>query len=231
MLRLNRSNVFRFSKSMKNNNGSNAIIMEENKTYCYQLWGNDTFSNETYLCGVYMHYSSAHRAMRQRIKRNLTCQDEGLRDTYWITRTTVEEHNAAVDAREALIKSVHEQIEHDVACVETVLVDFEEFMKSCTKDLGDYEFPLPESFSQTCIKSLSVVYRKGTGARVKVSFDVMIELVDMKHEDVRQTTAATYAFGRRDKVAAEIANGDFIPSLRDFFTKMIQRFYFKKLEY
>ena len=169
--------------------------------------------------------------MRQRIKRNLTCQDEGLRDTYWITRTTVEEHNAAVDARVALIKSVHEQIEHDVACMETVLADFEAFMKNCTKELGKYEFPLPESFSQTCIKSLSVVYRKGTGARVKVSFDVMIELVDMKHEDVRQATAANYAFGRRDEVASKIANGDFIQPLRDFFTKMIQRFYFKKLEY
>ena len=162
--------------------------MKKNDDICYQLWGNDTFSNETYLCGVYMHYSSAHRAMRQRIKRNLTCQDEGLRDTYWITRTTVEEHNAAVDAREALIKSVHEQIEHDVAYMETVLADFGAFMKSCTKDLGDYEFPLPESFSQTCIKSLSVVYRKGTGARVKVSFDVMIELVDLKREDVRQAS-------------------------------------------
>ena len=205
--------------------------MEENKTYCYQLWGNDTFSNETYFCGVYMHYSSAHRAMRQRIKRNLTCQDEGLRDTYWITRTTIEEHNAAVDARVALIKSVHEQIEHDVVCMETVLADFEAFMKNCTKELGKYEFPLPESFSQTCIKSLSVVYRKGTGARVKVSFDVMIELGDMKHEDVRQATAANYAFGRRDEVASKIANGDFIQPLRDFFTKMIQRFYFKKLEY
>lgn len=214
-----------------NNNESNALIMEENITYCYQLWGNDTFSNETYFCGVYMHYSSAHRAMRQRIKRNLTCQDEGLRDTYWITRTTVEEHNAAVDARETLIKSVHEKIEHDVVCMETVLVDFEVFMKSCTKDLGVYEFPLPENFSQTCINSLSVVYRKGSGARVKVSFDVMIELVDMKHKDVRQTTAANYAFGRRDEVASKIANGDFIPSLRYFFTKMIQRFYFKELEY
>lgn len=205
--------------------------MEENKTYCYQLWGNDTFSNETYLCGVYMHYSSAHRAMRQRIKRNLICQGEGLRDTYWIVRTTIEEHNAAVDAREALIESVHKQIEHDVECTETVLADFEAFMKSCTKDLGEYEFPLPESFSQTCINSLSVVYRQGTGTRVKVSFDVMIELVDKKHEDVRQATAATYAFGRRNEVDAEIANGDFFPSLRDFFTQMIQRFYFKKLEY
>lgn len=203
----------------------------ESKEYCYELWGNDTFSNETYLCGVYMHYSSAHRAMRQRIKRNLTCQDEGLRDTYWITRTTVEEHNAAFDARETLIKSIHEQIEHDVACMETVLADFEAFMKSCAKELGEYDFPLPESFSQTCISGLSVVYRMAIGARVRVSFDVKIELVDKKHEDVRQATAATYAFGRRDEVAAEIANGDFIPSLRDFFTKMIQRFYFKKLEY
>ena len=169
--------------------------------------------------------------MRQRIKRNLTCQDEGLRDNYWITRTAVEEHNAAFDAREALIKSVHEQIDRDVACMETVLADFEAFMKSCTKDLGVYEFPLPESFSQTCINGLSVVYRKGIGARVRVSFDVKIELVDKKHEDVRQATAATYAFGRRNEVAAEIANGDFIPLLRDFFTQMIQRFYFKKLEY
>ena len=203
----------------------------ESKEYCYQLWGNDTFSNETYLCGVYMHYSSAHRAMRQRIKRNLTCQDEGLRDNYWITRTAVEEHNAAFDAREALIKSVHEQIDRDVACMETVLADFEAFMKSCTKDLGVYEFPLPESFSQTCINGLSVVYRTGVGARVRVRFDGKIELVDKKHEDVRQATAATYAFGRRNEVAAEIANGDFIPLLRDFFTQMIQRFYFKKLEY
>ena len=203
--------------------------MEENNTYCYQLWGNDTFSNETYFCGVYMHYSSAHRAMRQRIKRNLTCQDEGLRDTYWINRTTIEEHNAAVDARVALIKSVHEQIEHDVACMETVLADFEAFMKNCTKELGKYEFPLPESFSQTCIKSLGVVYRKGYGGRVKVSFDVMIQLGDMKHEDLRDTTTVTYAYGRRDEVASKITSGDFIPSLRNFFTERIKRFHFKKL--
>ena len=205
--------------------------MEENKTYCYQLWGNDTFSNETYLCGVYMHYSSAHRAMNQRMKRNLTSQDEGLRDTYWITRTTVEEHNAAVGARTALIKSVHEQIDHDVDCVEAILPDFETFMKSRTKDFGEYEFPLPESFSQTCIKSLAVIYHKFFRTRVKVAFDVRIQLVDIKCEDIVQGTTTSLAFGRREDVVSIIANGDFIPSLRKFFTEMIQRFYFKKLEY
>lgn len=205
--------------------------MEETKTYCYQLWGNDTYSNETYFCGVYMHYSSAHRAMKQRMKRNLTCQEEGLRDTYWIVKTTVEEHNAEVEAREALIESVHNQIKHDQDCMETILSEFGAFMKTCTKDLGEYEFPLPESFSRTCIKSLAVIFRKLYGTRVQMSFDVRIHLVDPKREYVEQTTSATYAFGRREEVVSIIANGDFISSLREFFTERIQRFYAEKLEY
>ena len=176
-----------------------------------------------------MHYSSAHRAMKQRMKRNLTCQAEGFRDTYWIVKTTVEEHNAKVEAREALIESVHEQIEHDVDCVEAILPDFEAFMKTCTKDLGEYEFPLPESFSRTCIKSLAVIFRKLYGTHVQMSFDVRIHLVDLKREYVEQTVSATYAFGRREEVVSVIANGDFIPSLRQFFTEMIQRFHYKKL--
>ena len=61
--------------------------MDEKKDYCYELWGNDTFSNETYQCGVYRHYSSARRAMKRHIAETLETQSDGLRDTFWITKT------------------------------------------------------------------------------------------------------------------------------------------------
>lgn len=56
-----------------------------------------------------------------------------------------------------------------------------------------------------------------------------IRLAQKKHEDLRETTTVTYAYGRRDEVASEITSGDFIPSLRNFFTERIQWSYFRKL--
>ena len=62
--------------------------MNDKINYCYELCENDTFSNETYQCGVYKHYSSARRAMKRHVADNANTQSEGLRDTDWITRTT-----------------------------------------------------------------------------------------------------------------------------------------------
>lgn len=50
----------------------------------YVLWGYDTFSSETYTCGVYRHRSSANRAMRKR-KEVVKNQDPSVRDTFGIS--------------------------------------------------------------------------------------------------------------------------------------------------
>lgn len=50
----------------------------------YVLWGYDTFSSETYTCGVYRHRSSANRAMRKREEEEKD-QDLSVRDTFGIS--------------------------------------------------------------------------------------------------------------------------------------------------
>lgn len=50
----------------------------------YVLWGYDTFSSETYTCGVYRHRSSANRAMRKR-QEEVKDQDPSVRDTFGIS--------------------------------------------------------------------------------------------------------------------------------------------------
>lgn len=84
---------------------------------CYELWGNDTFSNETYLCGVYNHYSFARRAMKRHQLDCMKTQGDGLRDTFWIEEKTVDEHVAHGDRRKECVASVHERADSDMELV------------------------------------------------------------------------------------------------------------------
>lgn len=77
---------------------------------CYKLWGNDTYSNETYLCGVYKNYSSAKRVMKKQEQECLVSQSEGLRDTFWINKTSIEEHDEQADKRSKHISSIHRRL-------------------------------------------------------------------------------------------------------------------------
>lgn len=50
----------------------------------YVLYGYDTFSSESYTCGVYRHRSSANRAMRKH-EEEVKGQDPDLRDTFGVS--------------------------------------------------------------------------------------------------------------------------------------------------
>ena len=199
--------------------------MDEKKDNCYELWGNDTFSNETYLCGVYKHYSSARRAMKRHIAGTLDTQSEGLRDTFWITKTTVEEHNAAINTQRKIIDAIHQHIEHDKEMVETILPNLECFMKQCTKSVGIYEFPLPDSLKDTCIKSIKVIFEKAYKCRVKYSFKVSVTLED--HQRYSGTVTVCYAYGRLEDVVSEILGDEYVESLREFIGRRILKHYWE----
>lgn len=57
------------------------------KTY-YEVWGNDTFANETYFCGRYEDRDKAMKALAD-AKQDALSQTESLRDTFWMTETTM----------------------------------------------------------------------------------------------------------------------------------------------
>lgn len=62
----------------------NKITTGDKERLVYVLYGYDTFSSESYTCGVYRHRSSANRAMRKR-KEEVEDQDPCVRDTFSIS--------------------------------------------------------------------------------------------------------------------------------------------------
>lgn len=78
---------------------------------CYELWGEDMFSYETYCIGLYASNSSANRARRIKEERNAQTQSEGLRDQMWIQRTTVGEHLEMLRKEQELNMLTHDKID------------------------------------------------------------------------------------------------------------------------
>ena len=197
--------------------------MDEKINYCFELWGNDTFSNETYPCGVYRHCSSARRAMKRHVANCLKTQSEGLRDTFWITRTTMEEHYAAARIRNSNIEKVHEQIRQDMERVETIFPDLECFIKECSQTVGRQTFPLPESMNSTCIRNMEMVFKKADKCRVIYSFEVELNLVSPS--EFNRNISITCAFGRYHKVVSKIVEVSFFENLKGAINKEIIKNY------
>ena len=197
--------------------------MDEKKDYCYVLWGNDTFSNETYQCGVYSHYSSARRAMKRQISNTIDSQSEGLRDTFWITKTTVEEYNAATNARWTRIEAAHKRVRQDKEITETILSDLECFIQRCTKSAGIYEFPLPDTFKDTCLRNIKVIFEKAYKCRVKYNFKLAFTLED--YSGFQGAITLYYAHGRLEEIATEILENKHVERLREIIGRMILKHY------
>ena len=197
--------------------------MDEKINYCYELWGNDTFSNETYPCGVYKHYSSARRAMKRHVANCLKTQSEGLRDTFWITRTTMEEHYAAARIRNSRIEKVHEQIRQDKEQVETIFPDLECFIKEGSQTVGRHTFPLPKSMNSTCIRKIEMIFKKAYKCRVRYSFEVVLNLVSPS--GFNSEISITCAFGQYHEVVSKIVEASFFENLKGAINKEIFKNY------
>ena len=139
---------------------------------CYELWRNDTYSNETYLCGVYKHYSSARRAMKKQMQSCHEYQSEGLRDTFWISKTTVEEHDAERDSRSKYIHSIHQRLKNDKNLVLAHINDIYVFAKENIDEAGEYLYPLSDDFKASNIVEIRFSVRRKY--RSKTKFDLML---------------------------------------------------------
>ena len=139
---------------------------------CYELWGNDTYSNETFLCGVYKHYSSARRAMKRAEIRCAEYQSEGLRDTYWIEKTNIEEHNEKANERSRYISSIHGRLKNDKNLVLAHINDIYVFAKTHIDGMGEYLYPLSDDFNDSNILEIRFSVRRKY--RSKTKFDFML---------------------------------------------------------
>lgn len=145
---------------------------------CYELWGNDTYSNETYLCGVYKHYSSAKRAMKKQEQDCLESQSGGLRDTFWINKTSIEEHDEQANNRSEYISSIHRRLKADKNLVLAHINDIYIFAKENIDEPGEYLYPLSDEFKASNILEIRFSVRRKYRSKTKFVFMLGIRYDD-----------------------------------------------------
>lgn len=202
--------------------------METKSKTCYQLWGNDNFSNEEYLCGVYTHYSSAWRSKKRHEQETMESQSDGLRDNYWIVKTTIEKHNDMMRKRFAKIDAVHNNIIKAKSIVEDTIPAMEEFIKMCIVE-GVYEYPLPDSFGETCIMGVNFTLKRRNKREDEYKFAICISVGE--NDELRSESLISLAYGTREKVNAAIRSESFRSEMISFFYSVIEKYYFEQLDY
>lgn len=169
--------------------------------YCYELWGNDTFSNETYICGTYIHYSSAWRAMKKLRLASQETQESELRDTFWIVRRKVEEHAAENESRQERIRSVRERMHSDMEAVMRHVAAVYLFARDAATAPGTYEYPLPEDLNASDIDSICFIVRCQYRSRTKYEMSLYVKFSDVG-ECVGVTS--TLAWGTLEEIRDEM---------------------------
>lgn len=169
--------------------------------YCYELWGNDTFSNETYICGTYIHYSSAWRAMKKLRLASQETQESELRDTFWIVRREVEEQAAENESRQERIRSVRERMHSDMEAVMRHVAAVYLFARDAATAPGTYEYPLPEDLNASDIDSICFIVRCQYRSRTKYEMSLYV-----KFSDVGECVgvASTLAWGTLEEIRDEM---------------------------
>lgn len=193
---------------------------------CYELWGNDTVSNETYLCGTYRHYSSAWRAMKKLRNECVEAQDEGIRDTFWIVRKELEELVEERHRHQVFFDFIHRRMNADMEMVVKHIAAIYLFAKDAIADLGAYDYPLSNDFDESDIESISFIMRRQYGSRSKYELALYV-----KFRIVGECTGVTsdFAWGTMDEIRRKIESPEISIQYLDFIFKTIQKHYYSRL--
>lgn len=119
---------------------------------CYEVWGFDKLSQERYPCGVYAHRTSANRRRRQ--LETQSNGDGGMADEYWVKQTTWMQHLSGYDAGMKKKWYTKELIKWHQEYLKEEMPRFADFVRSCPREPGCYEFPMQRQGSY--IKCLAV---------------------------------------------------------------------------
>lgn len=134
-------------------------FIDQPEKVCYEVWGNDTFSNETYFVGLYTTNSSANRAMHRHEEDAKKTQDEEVRDTFWITRTTVAEHSEMLRKRDEYNQRTWDMIDKHKAIIDEVWNDFRKLVQAHGGEAGEHNLSLLSSHPDCEITELTLGIR------------------------------------------------------------------------
>lgn len=121
---------------------------------CYELWGNDTYSNEINLFGVYKHHSSAKRAKKNKKAVRSDCYGTNMRYSFWITKISLDDSDAAIQDRIEYVKANDMKLRAEKRLIIANLYEIYLFAKKNVNKIGQFNFPLSENFMDSQIKSI-----------------------------------------------------------------------------
>lgn len=197
---------------------------------CYELWGWDTFSSESYFVGLYASNSSANRAMRRKMGKVAATQDESLRDTFGIKRTTVGEHIEMLRQREEHIVTMHEMIANHKKIIDDVMDDFRKLAQVHGGEPGEHSLYLLRSHPECEISKLTIenthlyerkrkgseIYLMQVGIYFKMDWDSARFSSSLRH--MRSGTLEALGRYTHEEMFFEIC--------REHFNKEIEKYFF-----
>ncbi len=108
--------------------------------YYYEVWGTDTFAGEDYLCGTFTSPEEANLLCRNQQYKVAKTQDEGLRDTFWVSKVTEEEIKEREQRKEQIAQQRMSESSFDLSRLELrvkeLLSQFNEAVKNFEFDEG-----------------------------------------------------------------------------------------------
>ena len=202
------------------------VIKEAENIPCFQLWGDDKFSGESYFCDVYRHRSSANRARKRLEARARQHASEDLVDSFWIIPMTLAEHYRWVQKENAYRERTWEEIDRHKAYINEVMPQFIEFLKNAIKTPGVNVFKVSDKDEQLHITSLSVEFLKRFRCRTKHDLHVSISF-NNEWTAARLTSSSLWMrSGTKDEIRKQEITEQHSQRIQEFFNKTIEKYFY-----
>ena len=197
---------------------------ETEHTPCFQLWGEDKFSGESYFCNAYRHRSSANRAKRKLEEQARSSDPNKLVDSYWIIPMTLAEHYEWMAKRHRhLDKAIDLMIKHK-AILNDMMPRFKDFVRESYVEPGIYELPFPEVGEDMYLVNLYMYVLRRYRCRKTYDFYIGINLND-KWPARSTGLAARIKSGSLQEVLSVELTDELFDSLHEDFNKIIKRYF------
>ena len=202
------------------------VMKDAEKTPCFQLWGEDKFSHETYFCNVYMHRSSANRAKRRHEAKAKERGAGELMDSYWIKPMTLAEHLRWLREEKSQKEKTWKEIDRHKAYINRVMPEFISFLKESHHHPGACSFTLPENGESYYITSLTVEFIQQYLNQTEYELKVKMQF----NNNWKAARLTTRSLSLKDGTLEEIQKMNItkhqhLPYLKDFFHETITKYF------
>lgn len=207
------------------NQDDESMKREAESTACFQLWGEDKFSGESYFCNMYRHRSSANRARRRLEAEARSSDSEGMTDSFWIVPMTLAEHYAWMERQYRQQNKAADLIVKHKAILKEMMPRFKDFVKENYVTPGVYVLPFPQDDEDMYLVNLYMSICLRYRCRKTYDFYIGMTLSDRWAAARNSGLDARIKRGSLEDVLSVELTDDLFDSLQENFNKTIKKYF------